>query len=74
MKWCRKENDFLNYVLIDRFIDNIDHEIEIDRLKLLTLDERRIALQRIGGSRVELVRDRTGVQLEWTHRQKRYAS
>lgn len=67
VKWWRKENDFLDYDLIDRFITNIDHAEEIDGLELLTLDEMWDAVTRICGSRVKLVRDSKGEHVEWTH-------
>lgn len=67
VKWWRKENDFLDYDLIDRFITNIDHAEEIDGLELLTLDEMWAAVERVSGSRVKLVRDSRGDQVEWTH-------
>jgi len=67
VKWWRKENDFLDYDLIERFIDNIDHSEEIDGLELLTLDEMWEAVKRIGGTRVNLVRENKGDRIEWVH-------
>jgi len=67
VKWWRKENDFLDYDLIDRFIDNINHGEEIDGFELLTLDEMWETVKRTVGMRVKLVRDSKGEQVEWTH-------
>lgn len=70
VKWWRKENDFLDYDLIDRFINNIDHAEEIEGLELLTLDEMWETVEHICGNRVKLERSTKGEQVEWTHKGK----
>jgi hypothetical protein len=67
VKWWRKENDFLDYDLIDRFVDNVDHAEEIDGFDLLTLDQMWAELKRICGTRVNLVQESKGDRVEWTH-------
>lgn len=67
VKWWRKENDFLDYELIDRFVDAIDPSEEIGGLDLLTLDEMWHEVKRIGGERVKLVQDSRGDLVEWSH-------
>jgi hypothetical protein len=70
VKWWRKENDFLDYDLIERFIKNAETSEEIDGFDLLTLDEMWDELKRVGGSRVNLRHDPKGDSLEWVHEGK----
>lgn len=65
VKWWRKENDFADYDLIDRFRMNADHAEEIEGFDLLTMDEMWDAVKRIAGNRVKLVKDQKGEMLEW---------
>lgn len=65
VKWWRKENDFADYDLIERFMDNTASSEEIDGLDLLTMDEMWQELKRIGGGRINLIRDRSGDVVEW---------
>ncbi|NVN98906.1 MAG: hypothetical protein HXX17_06235 [Geobacteraceae bacterium] len=67
VKWWRKENDFLDYDLIDRFMDNINHAEEIEGFELLTLDEMWQRVEQVCGSRVNLVHSGKGDQVEWTY-------
>jgi hypothetical protein len=70
VKWWRKENDFVDYDLIDRFLANIDHAEEIGGLDLLTLDEMWEQVKRICGTRVKLERDSKGDRIEWARKRK----
>ena len=70
VKWWRKENDFLDYDLIDRFVDNINASEEIDGLELLTMEEMWDVVKRIAGERVKLVHDQKGDTVEWVHKGK----
>lgn len=70
VKWWRKETDFLDYDLIDRFIENTKGTEEIGGVDLLTLDDMWNEVRRIGGSRVTLVHGTNGDSVEWTHRGK----
>jgi len=67
VKWWRKENDFLDYDLIDRFVDNVGSAEEIGGLDLLTLDEMWAEVKRLVGPRVKLVHDTKGDLVEWSH-------
>jgi hypothetical protein len=67
VKWWRKENDFLDYDLINRYLDNLGSSEEIEGFDLLTLDEMWDEVMRVCGSRVRLERDRKGDLVEWTH-------
>jgi len=67
VKWWRKEDDFHDYDLIDRFVDNTTAGEEIDGLDLLTMDEMWDEIVRICGSQVKRVVDVSGDKVEWTH-------
>jgi hypothetical protein len=67
VKWWRKENDFLDYDLIDRFITSVSSNEEIGGANLLTMDEMWDELKRIGGTRVKLVHEKSGDKVEWVH-------
>ena len=70
VKWWRKEDDFLDYDLIERFIDNFAAEEAIEGAELLTMEDMWKILQRIAGDRVKLVHDTTGDKVEWVHKGK----
>lgn len=67
VKWWRKENDFADYDLIDRFAATAAPSEEIDGLDLLTLDEMWNEVKRIGGNRIKLVHELKGDTVEWDH-------
>ena len=70
VKWWRKENDFVDYDLIDRFRDNAVSSEEIEGLDLLTMDEMWDAVKRVAGSQVKLIHDPKGDLVEWVHKGK----
>lgn len=70
VKWWRKEEDFLDFDLLDRFENNLSSSEEIGGVDLLTMDEMWDELKRIGGERVNLVRDKAGDTVEWVHEGK----
>jgi hypothetical protein len=67
VKWWRKENDFLDYDLIDRFLDNLSSGEEISGMDLLTMDDMWHEVKRVGGTRVKLVHEKAGDKVEWLH-------
>jgi len=67
VKWWRKENDFLDYDLIDRFLDNLSSGEEISGMDLLTMDDMWGEVKRVGGTRVKLVHEKSGDKVEWLH-------
>lgn len=69
VRWWRKENDFLDYDLIDRFETGSADE-EIAGVDLLTMDEMWSLVKKIGGSRVNLVHDAGGDRIKWAHKGK----
>src|SRR5512133_3498805 len=70
VKWWRKENDFLDYDLLDRFLDNSSAGEEIGGVELLTLDDMWREVKRIGGERVKLLHDMYGDRVQWVHKVK----
>lgn len=70
VKWWRKEEDFLDYDLIDRFLKNLSATEEIGGVDLLTMDDMWNELKRVGGTRVKLLHDKSGDQVEWVHEGK----
>ncbi|OGT98719.1 MAG: hypothetical protein A2079_08315 [Geobacteraceae bacterium GWC2_48_7] len=70
VKWYRRENDFVDYDLIDRFIDNLSNNEEIADISLLTMDEVWSEIKRLIGDKVNIVRTNTGENVEWLHEGK----
>ena len=68
VKWWRKEEDFLDYDLLDRFIKNSSSQDEIGGIELLTMDDMWQEVKRIGGERVKLLHDSKGDRVEWVHK------
>lgn len=67
VRWWRKENDFLDYELIDRFLENVPSYEEVGGVELLTMEQMINEVKRIGGSRVRIMRDEGGGRVEWRH-------
>jgi hypothetical protein len=67
VKWWRKEEDFLDYDLIDRFVENTGGTEEIGGIDLLTMNDMWDEVRRVGGSRVKLLHDKEGDRVEWVH-------
>jgi hypothetical protein len=70
VKWWRKEEDFLDVDLIDRFIDNTGGTDEIGGVDLMNIDEMWNEIRRIGGSRVTLEHGKNGDTVRWVHKGK----
>lgn len=70
VKWDRKENDFVDYDLIDRFMDNLSGDEEFADVRLLTMGEVWGEIKRLTGDRVKLVTTDTGEGVEWLHKGK----
>lgn len=70
VKWWRKEEDFLDYDLIERFMENASGNVELGGIDLLTMDDMWKELQRIAGTRVKLLHDAAGDKVEWVHHGK----
>lgn len=67
VRWWRKEEDFLDYDLIDRFIANSSDNEEIGGIDLLSMDDMWNVVKKVGGERVTVVHDARGDRVEWLH-------
>ncbi|MBL0226065.1 MAG: hypothetical protein IPQ16_10990 [Geobacteraceae bacterium] len=65
--WWRNEEDFLDYDLIERFMENSGGCREIGRVDLLTLDDMWNDVRRVYGSRIVLLHGKDGRKVEWIH-------
>lgn len=70
IRWWRKENDFLDYDLIERFTNNATGNNEIGGFDLLTMEDMWGELQRVSTTPVKLVHDASGDKVEWVHKGK----
>jgi len=70
VKWWRKENDFLDFDLINRFMDNLSSNDEIGGIDLLTMEEMWREVKRVSGDKVKLVEDENGKFVGWLHESK----
>jgi hypothetical protein len=65
ISWWRKEEDFLDYDLIDRFMENAGQNREVGGYELLTTEQMWDRLEKVCGKRV-LKTQKAGEQLiEW---------
>ena len=74
VKWWRKEEDFLDFDLIDRFVANVGGTEEIGGIDLLTMDEMWDQIRRVSGTRVKLIHNPGGDTVEWVHKSKKGVS
>lgn len=70
VRWWRKEEDFLDYDLIDRFIAQSPGTEEIGGIDLLTMDDMWRVVKKVGGKRVNVVHDPNGDLIKWAHKGK----
>lgn len=70
VRWWRKEADFLDYDLVDRFVENTGAGVEIGGVDLLTMDDMWNEVQRVSGTRVTLLHDVAGDKVKWIHKGK----
>lgn len=69
VRWWRRENDFLDYDLVDRFQEELAGDEEIGGVELLTREEMWNELARISDARVSIQHSSTrGTVIEWVHR------
>ena len=70
IKWNRKENDFADYDLIDRFVKNLSVSEEFEEVELLTMEEMFSKIKNLTGDRVRRVKVNNGENVEWQHKGK----
>src|SRR6266540_3018873 len=56
IKWWRKEEDFIDFDLVERFKENLEKNLEIAGFELISMDEMWNELKRLCGDRIN--RDR----------------
>ena len=67
VKWWRIEDDFLDYELIETFIENATSNREMAGFELLTMDDMWSEIKRIPGVRVTLLHKLSGDSVEWVY-------
>lgn len=67
IKWWRKENDFVDYELIDTFLANLQPDHEFAGFELLTAQQMWEELQRREPTRVTLGQQRGETVIRWRH-------
>jgi hypothetical protein len=67
IKWWRKENDFVDYELLDTFLANLKLEHEFSGFELLTLEQMWLELHRRAPHRVALGQRRGEPVIRWQH-------
>ena len=69
IKWWRKENDFVDFELIDRFLARED-SFEIENFELMDKDEMTKVLKTWKSSGLEIKKSSKGETIEWQHKDK----
>ncbi len=67
IKWWRKENDFADYELIDKFMAHIAPEHEFEGFELLSMDEMWQELKRREPKRIWMEKQKGEPVLHWQH-------
>lgn len=67
VRWWRKENDFLDYDLVDRFLERLSSDEEIGGVELLTMNDMVEEVKRITGERLTIRHGESGDTVEWMH-------
>jgi hypothetical protein len=67
IKWWRKENDFADYELIDRFLENLTPEREFEVFELLSMDDMYKELKRHASKRIWTEKYKGEPMLHWKH-------
>lgn len=66
ISWWRKEEDYIDFDLVDRFMENLDPEEEIGGFDLLTMDQMWDHVKKLCGDRVAKTQHMGENLLEWT--------
>jgi hypothetical protein len=68
IKWWRKENDFSDYDLVDRFLGELSPNDEIDGVSLLTMEEMWDEVKKLCGDNVRLINEDNRKIIGWLHK------
>jgi hypothetical protein len=66
VRWWRKENDFVDYELIDRFLDELEEGQEIDGYELIDTETMWHHLKSRLGESVVREKHKAGEMIVWT--------
>ncbi|HKI51508.1 MAG TPA: hypothetical protein VJ995_05495 [Geothermobacteraceae bacterium] len=69
IKWWRKENDFVDYELIDKFLGRLEEGQTFSGFELLDLDQMLEVMQRWPSVRVTLEHRTHGDFIHWEHQE-----
>ena len=67
IKWWRKENDFADYELIDRYVKTLSSRHEIEDFEMLDKDQMWELLKRWKPSGLRRSKSTKGEKIEWQH-------
>ena len=67
IKWWRKENDFVDYELVDRFLEHLLPDHEFEGFELLTQEQMWQELKRREPRRVTLGKRHGEMVIRWQH-------
>lgn len=67
IKWWRKENDFADYELVDKFLEHLSPESQFEGYELLDMDEMLEELKRYASDRVWMEEHQHRPFLRWRH-------
>lgn len=67
IKWWRKENDFVDYELVDNFIRSADAFHEIENFELLDIEQMWQVLKKWKPSGLRHSKSTKGDNIEWEH-------
>jgi len=70
IKWWRKENDFVDYELLERFLGRLDAGQNFSGFELLDLDQMLDILQHWPSVKVTLERRTHGDFIHWEHQEQ----
>lgn len=68
VKWWHKENDFLDYDLVERFMREAKDGEEIGGIELLTMDDMWREVKRVVGNRITLMHEGVHDRIRWMHK------
>lgn len=67
VKWWRKENDFVDYELVDTFLANLNPDHDFAGFELITMGEMWQELHRLVPERVMLEKHHGETMIRWQH-------
>ncbi len=69
IRWWRRENDFVDFELIDRYLEREEH-LDIENFELLDMDEMWEVLKPWKAYGLSRIKSSQGEKIEWQHADK----